>query len=339
MNTEPTNFAVKNFYEGKNVLVAGGTGTIGMQLVPELIKRGAVVTAVTLDSEEYADAVLPEFVRIVQTDLTSKRMCLELTEGKDIVFDMAGIKGSTTSNSKQYSKVFVNYLRFQTELMDASAKNRVSRYLYAGSQCEYPQMSVPKKEENMWDALPVQNDKYSGLVKRVGEIQANAYYEEGSWDAVRIIRLSNVYGPGDDFNPATAQVIPALIGKALASKKVDVNGDGSAIRDFIYSEDAAFWSAEAIENLAPCVPTNISAGRGISIREVCDTIQEFLDVEFVFHPTAYSGDAIRILSTERAARLLSFYQRTTFREGIQETIEWYKENKDVAALKGKFYGR
>lgn len=327
------------FYSGKRVLVAGGTGTVGVSLVPELLRRGASVMVVSLDSNEYAEAMLPSEAVFVKDDLTNYETCVYYTEHADVVFDMVGIKGSTLTNDRNYSRMFVAYLRFQLALMDAAAKNNVDRYVFAGSVCSYPRMAEPKNEDQMWSGMPMQNDKYSGLVKRVGELQAQAYHEEGSWHGVRIIRLSNVYGPGDDFNPATAQVIPALISKAVCNNKVSVHGDGTAIRDFIYAEDAAYWACEAAELLPPCVPTNISAGRGVSIRSVCDIISEFLPVEFEFMPQSYSGDPVRILSTDRAKKLLSFCERTTLRDGIQKTIEWYKLNSEVAALKGKFYGR
>lgn len=327
------------FYNGKRVLVAGGTGTVGMSLVPELQRRGADVTVVSLDSREYAEAVLSKGTTFINDDLMSDAACLCHTMETDVVFDMVGIKGSTLTNDKNYSRMFVSYIKFQTALMDAAAKNKVLSYLFAGSVCSYPRMTSPKNEDEMWNGLPVQNDRFSGLVKRVGEFQASAYHEEGSWHGARIIRFSNVYGPGDDFNPATAQVIPALIAKSLNSNHVKVHGDGTAVRDFIYAEDAAYWACEAAEKLPPCTPTNIAAGRGVSIREVCETIKEFLPVEFEFMPQSYSGDPVRILSTDRAKKLLSFYERTSLREGIKKSIEWYRANKDVAALKGKFYGR
>ena len=328
-----------SFYKDKNVLVAGGTGTIGISLVRQLIERDAKVTVVSMDNEEYANNVLPREVKFYQDDLRDESRCDLYTTMKDFVFDMVGVKGSTSSNSKNYSRMLVSYLQFQTALMASSAHHKVTRYLFPGSICSYPQMTSPKREEEMWNGLPIQNDKYVGLVKRLGEFQASAYYEEGSWSGVRIIRLSNVYGPWDDFNPATAQVIPALIAKSLESNHVKVSGDGTAVRDFIYVDDAAYWSLKALENLPPCVPVNIAAGRGISIRDVCSTIQEFVNVEFEFDPQSYSGDKVRILSVDRAKELLSFHERTSLREGIRKTIEWYKENKNTAELKGKFYGR
>lgn len=327
------------FYSGKRVLVAGGTGTVGVSLVPELQRRGADVTVVSLDSKVYADAVLPTGTTFIEDDLTSDSACLFYTSHADVVFDMVGIKGSTPTNQKHYSRMVVSSLRFQLALMDAAAKNNVDRYVFAGSVCAYPRMAVPKHEDSMWDGMPIQNDKYNGIVKRIGELQAQTYHDEGSWHGVRIIRLSNVYGPGDDFNPETAQVIPALIAKSIVGGEVKVHGDGSAIRDFIYAEDAAYWACNAAEELPPCTPTNISAGKGASILEVCNILQELLPVEFTFIPQSYSGDPVRILSTDRAKELLSFYERTPLREGIKKTIEWYKNNINVAPLKGKFYGK
>jgi len=328
-----------SLYEGKYVLVAGGTGTVGMSLVPELQRRGANVTVIGLDELEYANAVLPKRTSYVKEDMTSDVHCLFRTMDMDVVFDMVGIKGSTLTNNATFSKSLVSYIKFQTALMDACAKNNVPHYLFPGSVNEYPSMSHPKTEDELWDGLPIQNDKYVGLVKRMGEMQAQAYNEEGSWSGARIIRMSNVYGPGDDFNPKTAQVISALIAKSLENKRVSVHGDGTAVRDFIYVGDVAYWACEAVERLKPCVPVNIGAGRGISIKEVCDTIQEFIDVEFEFMPQSYSGDKMRVLSVDRAKELLGFYERTSLRDGIKKSIDWYIEHKDISALKGKFYGK
>ena len=327
------------FYEGKSVLVAGGTGTVGMALVSELQHRGADVIVVALDTKEYANAVLPKDTEYISADLTDAEMCLWLTMNMDVVFDMVGIKGSTLTNSGTFSRSLVSYIKFQTALMDACAKNKVPHYLFPGSVNEYPPMTHPKAEDELWNGLPVQNDKYVGLVKRMGEMQAQAYFEEGSWTGAKIIRMSNVYGPGDDFNPKTAQVISALIAKSLENKHVKVHGDGTAVRDFVYVDDAAYWACEAVEKLPPCVPVNIGAGRGIGIREVCETIQEFIDVEFEFMPQSYSGDKMRVLSVDRAKELLGFFARTSLQDGIKQSIEWYKQNKGITALKGKFYER
>jgi len=327
------------FYTGKAVLVAGGTGTIGLSVVNELVLRGATVIVASLDSREYAKATLPSGVTFVRADLSDSEKCLWHTEGMDVVFDMVGIKGSTLTNTRNYSRMFVSYLRFQTALMDACAKNSVPNYLFAGSVCSYPQMTEAKHEDQMWSGMPTQNDKYGGLVKRVGELQASAYHEDGSWHGARIIRLSNVYGPGDDFNPETAQVIPALIARAVNSNHVKVQGDGTAIRDFIYVKDAAYWACEAAAKLPTCTPTNIASGHGVTIKDVCNTIAKFLPVTFEFVPNAYSGDPVRILSTDRAKELLNFKELTSLEEGIEESIKWYKEHRSVTTLKGKFYGK
>ena len=154
-----------------------------------------------------------------------------------MVFNLVGIKGSVGIGETKVASYLVPMLRFQTNLMEASFLEGVDRFLFVGSVCSYPQAEV-HFEDNMWNGMPKQNDRIPGIAKRVGELMGEAYQLEYGWDAVRIVRPSNVYGPYDDFNPATAQVIPALINRMVNGENpVKVWGDGSAIRDFIYSED------------------------------------------------------------------------------------------------------
>lgn len=330
---------MSQFFTNKNVLVAGGTGTIGISLVRQLVERGANVTVVSLDNRVYAKQALPSEVNFYHGDLTDFNTCLRGVYYKDVVFDMVGIKGSTRFNQTVYSKHLTSYLKFQTNLMDAASKEHVPYYLYAGSVCAYPQMTVPKREVEMWNGLPTQNDKYIGVVKRMGEIQAEAYFEDGTWDGVRIIRLASVYGPYDDFNPETAQVIPALIARTCANSDVSVDGDENIMRDFIFVDDAAYWAMEAVEKLPPVTPVNIGAGHVTSLREVCHAIQLVIpEARFTFNPSSYSGDLIRLLALDEAKKLLNYYERTSFFEGMAKTVKWYQNNKDISRLKEKFYG-
>ncbi len=201
-------------YENKKVLVAGGTGTIGIPLVRMLLEKGANVTVVSLDSPEYAKSVLGSGVEFKKMDLTLVENCLKATKNKDYVFNLVGIKGSVGIGETKVASYFVPMLRFQTNLMDASFHSGVSRYMFVSSVCIYPQASE-HFEDNAWNGMPKQNDRIPGLAKRIGEVQGETYLKEYGWDAVRIIRPSNVYGPFDDFNPKTAQVIPSLITRVL----------------------------------------------------------------------------------------------------------------------------
>jgi GDP-L-fucose synthase len=264
---------IGRYYAGKCVLVAGGTGTIGIPLVRKLHMLGATITVVSMDPPEFAQKVFNENITFIRKDLTQLDHCIKVTEGQDYVFNLIGIKGSTGIGEAKVASYLVPMLWYQTNLMEAAFRNKITRYLFVSSICGYPQSAVPKEEDTMWNGLPKQNDRIPGLAKRIGEIQGEAYLQEFGWDAVRIVRPSNVYGPFDDFNPATAQVVPALIRRCLDGENpLKVWGDGSAIRDFVFSEDLADWLLIAFEKAPPCLPVNLGNGSGISIKELAEII-------------------------------------------------------------------
>ena len=323
-------------YFGKKVLVAGGTGTIGIPLVQMLVERGARVSVVSLDSEEYAGMVLPPTVEFRRMDLTLLENCLKVTKGQDFVFNMVGIKGSVGIGETKVASYFVPMLRFQTNLMDAAFHSEVERYMFVSSVCIYPQASE-HFEDNAWNGMPKQNDRIPGFAKRIGEIQGETYLKEYGWDAVRILRPSNVYGPFDDFNPKSAQVIPSLITRVLRGENpLNVWGDGSAIRDFIYSKEVAYWLLEALENAPPCVPINLGSGTGFSIKEVAEAVcgLSTTPVRITWDTTKPSGDPIRIMNMDRARKLLNFERKYSLEKGLQETMEWVKNNPKLAKIKG-----
>ncbi len=330
-------------YKNKKTLVAGGTGTIGIPLVRKLVELGADVTVVSMDSLEYAGKLFGDSVEFVQSDLTDFNNCLAATKGKDYVFNLVGIKGSTGIGESKVASYFVSMLWYQTNLMEASFRSSVSRYLYVSSICGYPQSSGSKQEDTMWDGMPKQNDRFPGLAKRIGEVQGETYLHQHGWDAVRVVRPSNVYGPYDDFDPATAQVIPALISRMTGGEDpVIVWGDGSAIRDFIFSEELAHWLLVAVEKAPPCVPINIGCGKGVTIKELAETIAGCVPVtpSIEWDVTKPTGDASRILSVERAKELIGFELKTSLKEGIQKTVDWYLSNKGLLQKKGeRHYGK
>ena len=325
-------------YNQKKVLVAGGTGTIGIPLVKILIEQGADVTVVSMDFPEYAKKVLGPDVRFSRIDLTDFQNCLQATKKKDYVFNLIGIKGSVGIGETKVASYFFPMILFQTYLMEAAFRNSVSRYLFVSSICAYPQSCRPKKEEEMWSGMPKQNDRFPGLAKRIGEVQGETYLHEHGWDAVRVVRPSNVYGPYDDFNPATAQVIPALIARmADGENPVKVWGDGSVVRDFIYSKECAYWLAAAL-----CVPINLGSGLPITIREVAEAIAGCVPKtpRIEWDSDMPAGDSMRVLDMELAKKFMGFRLRTDLDHGVKETIEWYLENKEIALNKGaKYYGQ
>jgi len=315
----------------KRVLVAGGTGTIGSQLVPKLIKNGNDVTVVSMDSLDYAKQVLGPSVRFFQLDLTDIDNCLRVTKGFDHVYNLVGIKGSVGIGETKVASYFVPMLRFQTNLMDAAFQNEVARYMFVSSICIYPQADV-HFEDNAWNGMPKQNDRIPGIAKRVGELQGEAYLKEHGWDAVRIIRPSNVFGPYDDFNPETAQVIPALIYRMLEGENpVKVWGDGTAVRDFVFSEELAEWMIIAMDKLPACTPINLGSGVGYTIKEIAETISKNtpLRPKIEWDKSKPSGDPVRLMNIEKAEKLIDYKPKTSIDKGIKKTISWYSNNKDL----------
>lgn len=318
-------------FKEKNILVAGGTGTIGVQVVKQLLKKQANITVASMDEEEYALRLLGPDVKFKKIDLTNIENCKKIVKNQDIVFNLVGIKGSVGIGETKVASYLVPMLRFQTNLMEASFIHNVERFLFVGSVCSYPQANI-HFEDNMWNGMPKQNDRIPGIAKRVGELMGEAYHLEYGWNAVRIVRPSNVYGPYDDFNPSTAQVIPSLINRMVNGENpVRVWGDGSALRDFIYSEDVAYWIIKAVESPTPCLPINLGNGNGVSIKEIAETISNLVkpSPKIIWDVDKPSGDPCRILSMERAKEVLGYYQRTSLKEGLEKTIEWFKANKEI----------
>jgi len=320
------------FYRGKKVLVAGGTGTIGIPLVKELLKREAVVTTVSLDSNEYVHKVLGSNVSHFQLDLTDMENCLSVVSGQDYVFNLLGRKGSVGIGGTKAASYFYPALVGQTHLMEAAFRHRIERFLYVSSVCGYPNKNTPREEDCWWDGKPTQNDGFIGLVKRIGEIQAETYMKEHQWDAVRIVRPTVVYGPYDNFNSDTGHVIPALICRIIDGENpLVVWGDGSAIRDFIYSKELVRWMLIAMEKAPPCFPINLGSGIGYTIKDLVTTILKVVKKSPIvdWGVNKPVGDLVRILSMDRAKKYLGFELEIELEEGIRRTIDWYCNRKKL----------
>ena len=327
----------EDFYSRRKVLVTGGTGTIGSLLVKRLMALGAEVTVVSLDSEERVKEVLPDPSIFTRGDLRDYRTCLRAAEKKDTVIHLMAVKGNTQIGLSKVASAYVPFILCNTNMMEAAFRCGVSRYLFVGSICEYPALEV-RHEDDLWKGPPQANDRFTGVAKRAGEAQAEAYLHEYGWDAVRIVRPSNVYGPFDDFDPRTAQVIPALIARMVNGEDpVKIAGDGSAARDFIYSEDVVEGMLAALAFASPCLPINLGSGTGIPIKKVAETIAGLVPVSprIEWDPTKPTGDKVRILSTERAKEILGFEAKTDLKEGITKTVEWYLEHRNVADRRGR----
>jgi len=332
-----------SFFQGKRVLVAGGTGVIGIPTVEMLVAAGAKVTVAAMDPPEYAETVLPGGVPYQRLDLTVLDNCLAATRGKQVVLNLVGIKGSTGIGETRVASYLVPMLWYQTNLMEAAFRNRTERFLFVSSICGYPCSGEPKREHTLWDGPPKQNDRIPGLAKRIGEVQGEAYLKEYGWDAVRIVRPSNVFGPFDDFDPATAQVIPSLIRRVLDGENpLTVWGDGSAVRDFVFSRDLAGWILRVTAGGPVCDPLNLGNGRGITIKELAETVVKVLAplTEIAWDPEKPVGDPVRILSMEKTRSALGRLPSTPLAEGIRQTAAWFQNNRNLLTKKAeRYYGR
>jgi len=315
-------------FENRNVLVTGGTGMIGRQLVSLLADRGANVSVVSLDQPDG----LPERVRFLKADLTYFDKCLKICEGMDYVFNLVGVKGSPKMCREQPADFMVPMLQFNTNMMEAARRQNVKWYLYTSSVGVYHPAEV-FKEDDVWKTFPSENDRFAGWAKRIGELQAEAYSIQYGWDCVSIVRPANVYGPYDNFDPANAMVVPSLIRKSFENDVLEAWGDGSPIRDFIHSRDVALGMLHMVENEVT-EPVNLGSGDGVSIKTIVDLVVKHCgrNIEIKWDTTKPTGDARRVFDMSRA-HSHGFSPTVTIEEGIINTIGWFKENRDIIDLR------
>lgn len=312
-------------FTGKNILVTGGTGLIGRPLVEILIERGAKVRIASLDdpSRAHPDA---EFKRV---DLTRFENCMNVCKGMEIVFHLAGIKGSPAMTMTKPASFFVPTISFNTNMMEAARQCRVKRYLFTSSIGVYSPAEI-FYEDDVWKTFPSHNDKFAGWAKRMGELQSEAYKIEYNWDEIAIVRPANVYGPYDNFDPHNAMVIPSLIKRALDGENpLVVWGDGSPVRDFIHAQDVARGMLIAIDKgIGQAI--NLGSGMGVSIKEIVDIIVSNMKVkpDVVWDISKPKGDKKRIMDISKS-KAIGFKPMISIEKGIQDVMNWYQNNKDI----------
>lgn len=313
------------FYKNKKVLVTGGTGLIGKPLVEMLLAAQAQVTVVSLDDPSRA----PAGVTFKRVDLREFNECMAVCDHQEIVFQLAGVKGSPAMTAKRPASFFVPTVTFNTNVMEAARRCGVARYLYTSSVGVYSPAEV-FYEDDVWKTFPSDNDRFAGWAKRMGELQAEAYRIEFGWENISIVRPANVYGPYDNFDPDNAMVIPSLIKRALEGENpLSVWGDGSPIRDFIYSEDVARGMLLAVAK-GINQPINLGSGTGVTIKQIAEIIAQQVPhgpLKINWDTTKPSGDAKRLMDMTRANQF-GFYPKVSLETGIKTTIEWYLKNRD-----------
>jgi GDP-L-fucose synthase len=314
-------------FKGKKVLVAGGTGMIGIPLVEMLLEQGAEVRIASLDDPSRAH---PQ-AEFYQVNLMSFENSLKVCQGMDFVFNLLGVKGSPAIATGKPASFFVPTITLNTNLMEAAWKSEVEGFLFTSSVAVYAPAEV-FYEDDVWRTFPSPNDRFPGWAKRMGELQAEAYKIEHGWNRIAIVRPANVYGPYDNFDFENAMVVPSLIKRAVDGENpLIVWGNGSARRDFIHAKDVARGMLLAAEH-ANCEPINLGSGSGVSIKELVDTILSNLDSkpEIVWDSSKPEGDRQRIMDIARA-RAIGFEPQISLAQGVREVMQWYRKNRHSTA--------
>ena len=308
-------------FKNQNVLVTGGAGMIGRQLVDLLIERGANITIADLN--EPTD--LPKEIKFVKANLLYFDQCENICKGQDYVFNLVGIKCSPKITMEQPADIMGPMMQFNTNMLEAAMKANIKWYLYTSTVGVYTPSEV-FYEDDVWNGFPSPNDWYGGWAKRMGELQCEAYTKQYEKGKCSIVRPANVYGSYDNFDLKNAMVVPSLIRKAFENEILEVWGDGSPIRDFIHAKDVARGMIFAVENQIT-QPINLGSGTGVTIKELAETVASYFNKSIKWLTDKPSGDAKRLFSMERA-NSYGFYPEVSIKEGIETTINWFISNQD-----------
>ena len=320
----------QNFFSKKRVLVTGGTGMLGMALIQFLCEYGARVRAASMDDPRH----LPEGIEFLKMDLTQWESCRRACQGMDFVFHLAGVKGGVGIGQTQAARFFEVNTLINLHMLKAARESGVERYLFTSSVGVYPDAEIFREDE-VWDKPPHPSDRYGAWSKRIGELQCEAYLEQYGYKTC-IVRPSAIYGPYDNFNPKTAMVISALINRVVSGENpLVVWGDGSQVRDFIYSKDCARGMILSMVKYYECDPVNLGSGVGVTIREVVETILKHTPQkpELVWDTSKPMGNRIRLMDMTKARKKLGFQPDYSLERGIKETVEWYLANQDYQLRK------
>ncbi len=306
---------------GKRITVTGGAGFLGTYVVRELERLGCRDIFVPR-SQEY-NLVDNEAVKRLYRDARP-----------DIVIHLAAVVGGIGANSENPGKFFYDNLMMGVQLIEQGRLLNLEKFVALGTVCAYPKFTpVPFREDDIWNGYPEETNAPYGLAKKMLLAQSQAYRQQYGFNSIFLLP-ANLYGPGDNFNPGSSHVIPALIKKVFDARdsgegRIVVWGTGKATREFLYAEDAARGIILAAEKYNKSDPVNLGAGFEISIRELVELICELtgFDGEIEWDITRPDGQPRRMLDVSKAKQEFGFEAGTSFREGLAKTIEWYKEHR------------
>jgi GDP-L-fucose synthase len=312
--------------QSKRILVTGGAGFLGKQVVHQLIQAGASPEKI----------VVP---RSRDCDLRVWENCQQTTDQQDIIVHLAAHVGGIGLNREKPGELFYDNLMMGAQLIHAAYEAGVEKFVCVGTICAYPKFTpVPFKEDDIWNGYPEETNAPYGIAKKALLVQLQAYRDQYGFDGVYVLPV-NLYGPEDNFNPQSSHVIPALIHKVHTAQQqgeqqLSVWGDGSPTREFLYSTDAARGIVLAAQQYSGSEPINLGTGEEISIRDLVETICELMGFEgsLVWQTDKPNGQPRRCLDTTRAKAALGFEAQVSFREGLKNTIDWYRSHAPELAF-------
>ena len=307
--------------EKKRITVTGGKGFLGQHLIRELGDLGC-------RQVEIAD--LPEYNLTNPADV---RRMYEQTKPQ-IVIHLAAKVGGIGFNQEKPAELFYDNLIMGAQMLHEGYLYKVEKFVALGTICAYPKFTpLPFKEEDLWNGYPEETNAPYGLAKKMMLVQSQAYRQQYGFNSIFLLPV-NLYGPGDNFNPLSSHVIPALIKKCIDAidnhtDKIDVWGTGSATREFFYVEDAAEAISLASEFYNKSEPVNIGAGFEISIRDLTELVVRITGFHgrISWDATKPDGQPRRMLDTSKASKEFGFKAKTDLVTGLTRTIEWYKNNR------------
>ncbi len=304
----------------KKILVTGGAGFLGKQVIAQLTQAGAQAENILVTrSHDY--------------DLTQLEACQRAVKGQDIIIHLAAHVGGIGLNREKPAELFYDNLMMGTQLIHSAYEAGVDKFVCVGTICAYPKFTpVPFKEDDLWIGYPEETNAPYGIAKKALLVQLQAYRQQYGFDGIYLLPV-NLYGPEDNFNPRSSHVIPALIHKVheaqmRGDKALPVWGDGSPTREFLYSTDAARGIVMAAQNYSDPAPVNLGTNAEISIRDLAELVCDVMGFEgkLVWQTDKPNGQPRRCLDTERAKQAFGFEAETDFRAGLKNTVEWYRQN-------------
>jgi GDP-L-fucose synthase len=306
----------------KRITITGGKGFLGRHLIKAFTDRGCRNLLVA-DLPEY-NLTRIEDIRRLYDD-----------QSPDIVVHLAAKVGGIGFNQENPGALFYDNIMMGVQLLHEGHLRRIDKFVALGTICAYPKFTpVPFREDDLWNGYPEETNAPYGLAKKMMLVQAQAYRQQYGFNGIFLLPV-NLYGPGDNFDPRSSHVIPALIKKCVDAQRagepeVVVWGTGKATREFFYVEDAARAIVLATEKYDKPEPVNIGAGFEISIRELTELIVELTGFtgRVVWDASKPDGQPRRMLDTSRATAEFGFTARTPFREGLAKTIAWYRAQQE-----------